>query len=106
MHAIATPSLDGAANAVAPDPVRNTAFTKALAEAVHRPAFLAVPAPVLRLIFGRDLAEELLLASQRAVPARLVASGFRFESETIGAALAAALGTGAARAGAATHGGG
>ena len=48
-HAVATPSLTGAVNATAPEPVRNATFTHELAHALHRPAFLRLPAAPLRL---------------------------------------------------------
>ena len=60
-HAIATPSLTGAVNATAPEPVRNATFARELGRALHRPAFLRLPAAPLRL-GGRRPAEELLLA--------------------------------------------
>jgi NAD dependent epimerase/dehydratase family enzyme len=74
----------------APEPVTNAGFTRALAAAVHRPAILPAPAFALRLALG-EMADEALLASARAVPAKLLEAGFRFAQPTIGAALAAAL---------------
>lgn len=85
-------SLAGAFNLTAPNPVRNADLTAALARAVHRPAVLAVPAPALRLALGRGPADELLLASQHACPARLEEAGFEFRHPDIESALAAALG--------------
>ena len=76
-HVAATPELEGPVNATAPDPVRNTAFTKALARALGRPALLAAPAWLLRFLAGA-MAEEILLGGQRIVPAKALASGFRF----------------------------
>ena len=85
-----TPALAGPMNVTAPEPVTNAEFTRALAAAVHRPAILPAPAFALRLALG-EMADEALLASARAVPAKLLEAGFRFAQPTIGAALAAAL---------------
>ena len=86
-HAIGTESLSGAANLVAPNPVRNAEFTKVLASALRRPAFFPVPEFVLRLAFGQMAAEELLLASQRVEPGKLLASGYAFRFSELRAAL-------------------
>lgn len=83
--------LAGAFNLTAPEPVRNGELTRALAGALGRPAWLPVPAAALRLAFGA-MAQETLLASQRAVPERLEQAGFRFEDAEIGAALRAVVG--------------
>lgn len=84
--ALTRPELSGPINAVAPNPVRNSEFTRALATAVHRPAFFPVPAPVLSALFG-EMARETLLVSQRVVPARLEAAGFRFRDPELLPAL-------------------
>ena len=78
--------LRGPVLAVAPEPVRNAAFTQALARALRRPAFLPVPAFALRVLFG-EMADALLLASQRCRPQELCQAGFRFEHPAIGPAL-------------------
>jgi uncharacterized protein (TIGR01777 family) len=88
--ALATASLRGPVLAVAPEPVTNREFTRALGRALHRPAFLPVPAFALRLLLGA-MADELLLASQRAVPRALAAAGFRFDHPNLPDALATAL---------------
>jgi uncharacterized protein (TIGR01777 family) len=85
-----TPALAGPVNVTAPDPLTNAEFTRAVARAVHRPAILPAPAFALRLALG-EMADEALLASARAVPARLIEAGFRFSYPSIDAALAAAL---------------
>lgn len=59
---------------------------RALGQALHRPAWLAAPAGLLRLLLG-ELAE-LLLDGQRAVPRRLLQAGFRFRFTTLEEALA------------------
>ncbi len=87
LHIAATPALSGPINVVAPNPVRNEEFTRALGAALHRPAILPAPAFALKLAFGQ-LADEALLASCRALPAKLEASGFRFRQPGIEAAFA------------------
>ncbi len=91
LHAIDEPALSGPVDATAPNPVTNGAFTSALAAAVHRPALLAVPRAALRLALGPELADEALLASQRVLPARLVATGYRFVAPDITTALTTLL---------------
>jgi uncharacterized protein len=80
------PDLEGPVNAVVPDPPRQAEFTAILARRLGKSAPLAVPAFVLRMVLGRKA--EIVLASQRAVPAALRASGFRFEHGDLDAALA------------------
>jgi len=91
LHALATERLAGPVNVVAPEPVTNREFTATLARVLGRPALLPVPASPLRLLLG-EMAEELLLTSQRAVPERLTGSGFRFRYPTLEVALRAVLG--------------
>jgi uncharacterized protein (TIGR01777 family) len=86
-HAIGTESLSGAANLVAPNPVRNAEFTKVLASVLRRPAFFPVPEFALRLAFGKQAAEEMLLASQRVQPGKLGSSGYTFRFSELRAAL-------------------
>jgi hypothetical protein len=76
-------------NGVAPGAVTNADFTRALAAALHRPAFCPVPKLALRALFG-EMAE-LLLASQRAVPAAAQAAGFEFCHSQLPEALASLL---------------
>jgi hypothetical protein len=90
LFAMDTPALTGALNLTAPEPVTNAQFTRALGQALHRPAVLPAPAFALRLAFG-EMADEALLSSARVVPAKLIASGFRFAYSTIDEGLAAAL---------------
>lgn len=90
VFALKTETLNGPINIAAPHPVTNAAFTKALGQALHRPAILPVPAFALRLALG-PMADEALLASTRAVPVKLTEAGFRFSHETVEDALVAAL---------------
>jgi len=78
--------LSGPVNGVAPYPVINADFTKALAGVVHRPAIFPVPGFALRLLFGEM--SEILLGSQRVVPKAAEAAGYRFRFPQLGAALA------------------
>ncbi len=80
--------LAGPVNLTAPVPATNAQLTRALARALHRPAFLRAPSGLLRLALGELSAE--LLNSSRVIPARLEAAGFTFEHPTIGPAMAAA----------------
>jgi uncharacterized protein len=84
------PSGAGAYNATAPHPATNRQFARALAAALRRPALLAMPAPVVRLLVG-EMAH-LLLTGQKVVPARALAEGFAFRYPDLPGALAAALG--------------
>jgi uncharacterized protein (TIGR01777 family) len=78
----------GAYNASAPNPVTNAAFTEALGKALGRPTVLPMPAAVMRLMFG-ELADELLLVSERMLPKRLMDAGFEFRYPRLDEALAA-----------------
>jgi len=78
LFALRTPSLSGPVNVVGPHPVPNREFARVLARVLRRPALLPAPAFALRLALGRQMADELLLSSQRVLPARLQAHGFRF----------------------------
>lgn len=75
----------GAANAVAPEPVRQRDFCRALAEALHRPCLFPVPAVLLRLLFG-EMAT-MLLGSQRVLPTAPQRWGYPFRFPTLAAAL-------------------
>ncbi|MGC2330831.1 MAG: TIGR01777 family oxidoreductase, partial [Candidatus Acidiferrales bacterium] len=88
--AIAEARFTGPWNLVAPNPVRNSEFTRVLASTLHRPAIFSVPAFALRLALG-EMSEGLLLASQRAVPSRLLTMQYPFRFESLEAALQEAL---------------
>lgn len=85
--------VGGPVNAVAPNPVTNAEFTRTLAVVLHRPAIFPVPGLALRLLLG-EMAEALLLSSQRVLPRKLESLGYRFHSPLLKPALAAILGTG------------
>ena len=87
--AVETP-VRGPMNGVAPYPVTNADFTQELAKVLHRPALISVPITALRLLYG-EMAE-VLMSSQRAIPAAAEAAGFRFRFPQLGPALANLLG--------------
>lgn len=89
-HCVATESLSGPVNAIAPHQVTNGAFTKALGRQLRRPTLIPLPAFVARLALG-DMARELLLASAQVEPAALLQSGFEFRYPNLDPALTAAL---------------
>lgn len=92
LHALKTTALAGPVNIVAPEPVTNREFAATLGRVLHRPAFFPAPAWALRLAVGREMADEALLASARAMPATLSQSGYRFRHPELDEALRAALG--------------
>lgn len=85
--ALESHNLSGAVNTVAPHPVTNAEFARVLGRVLSRPALLPVPPAALRLVFGREAANEAMLASARLVPARLLAAGFRFRFPDLDGAL-------------------
>jgi uncharacterized protein (TIGR01777 family) len=84
--ALTDEQVDGPLNATAPNPVTNADFARALGRALHVPSVLPVPAAALRLAFG-EMAEALLLCSQRVLPVRASALGFRFAFPDVAGAL-------------------
>jgi hypothetical protein len=82
--------MSGPINMTAPEPVTNAEFSKELGRALGRPSLLPAPAFALRIILG-EMADPLLLASQRVLPARAESLGFRFSYPKLGPALHALL---------------
>jgi uncharacterized protein (TIGR01777 family) len=89
-HILKTDLLQGAVNLVAPKPVTNADFTKTLGSVLSRPTIFPVPAFAAKLAFGQ-MAEEVLLGSQRVEPAKLIASGYPFQYSDLRKALEAVL---------------
>jgi hypothetical protein len=85
--------LRGAVNLTAPNPVTNADFAHALGRALHRPTVLPTPMFPLKLRYGSELVESLLLDGQRVLPARLEAIGFPFRYPVLAPALEAILRT-------------
>jgi NAD dependent epimerase/dehydratase family enzyme len=81
----------GPINLTAPNPVTNQEFAQTLGRMLHRPAILPTPMLPLKLRFGPELVETLLLASQRVQPAGLEANGFEFRYPVLEPALEAIL---------------
>jgi len=90
-HALFAQSLQGPVNVVAPAPVTNAEFTRVLARVLSRPTCLPMPAFAARVAFG-EMADALLLASQRGMPVRLQSSGYRFRHPELEDALRHLLG--------------
>ena len=90
-HALMTESLDGPLNLVAPNPVTNREFTSKLASVLRRPAMVKIPPWTLRTALG-EMANELILASARVAPKRLLESGYAFRHATLDEALSHVLG--------------
>ncbi|MFI6032411.1 TIGR01777 family oxidoreductase [Amycolatopsis magusensis] len=88
--AVTSDRLSGPVNVCGPLPVTNAEFTREFGRVLNRPAPWWVPAPAMKLAIGQA-AEEMALASQRAVPRALEDAGFEFEYKTVGDALAAAV---------------
>ncbi|MFI9006371.1 TIGR01777 family oxidoreductase [Actinosynnema sp. NPDC053489] len=82
--------VSGAVNLTAPSPVTNAEFTRTVGQALHRPTPWVAPAFALKAVLG-EMAEEGLLAGQRAVPRVLERHGFRFLHPALGGAVAAAV---------------
>ncbi|HEX4380135.1 MAG TPA: TIGR01777 family oxidoreductase, partial [Candidatus Acidoferrum sp.] len=89
--ALENDGVSGVVNVVSPKPVRNEEFTRELGRAMHRPGVFTAPAFALRMAMGAEMAEEMLLASERVLPGRLKAMGFGFQHEGLGDALAGIL---------------
>jgi uncharacterized protein (TIGR01777 family) len=79
----------GPVNATAPEPVTNAVFSKALARALHRPAFLPVPGLAVRVLYG-DMAQ-IVVTGQNAVPQRTMQLGYRHQHPDLDQALKTAL---------------
>ena len=80
-------TLSGPVNAVAPGAVTQREFARTLGRVLGRPALLPAPPMALRLVLGREMADELLLASQRVEPRRLLATGYAFRFPELEPAL-------------------
>jgi len=86
-RAVLDAGLSGPVNAVAPEPVRNEDYTRALASVLHRPALLPVPGFGPRLLLGAEGAREIAQASQYVRPERLTGAGHEFRQPELGGAL-------------------
>ena len=84
--------IHGPVNLTAPEPVSNTDFTKALGSALGKPTIIPVPKFGPMILAGRELAEELIFTSTRALPSVSLDAGFQFEHPSIDIALNGILG--------------
>jgi len=84
------PDLKGPFNLTTPNPVTMRQFSRTLGQVLRQPAWTTVPAFALRLALGQ-MADEALLASQKAVPRRLIDAGFTFKNAQLQAALEAMI---------------
>ncbi len=91
-HCLADDSLSGPVNATGPEPATDAELARALGAALHRPAVLPVPATALKLVLGADMATDMVLSSQRALPGKLTASGFAFAHGDLDRAVRSVLG--------------
>jgi uncharacterized protein (TIGR01777 family) len=82
IHLIKTPTAKGAYNLTAPEPATCGQIVKALADDLHRPSFIAVPAFAMKMLIG-EAAVELLLCSQNMSADRLLKTGFKFQHPTL-----------------------
>lgn len=89
-HILKNDLIQGPVNMVAPRPVRNEEFAKALASVLSRPAIFPLPAFAVKLAFG-EMGEELLLGSQKVEPGKLISSGYPFRYRELSASLKATL---------------
>jgi uncharacterized protein (TIGR01777 family) len=91
LHTIDTDALHGPVNVTGPIPVTNAAFTKALGAAVHRPTVLPTPLTPLKVLYGAELVQRVLVEGQRVLPEALEVSGYAFRHPTLEVALEAVL---------------
>jgi NAD dependent epimerase/dehydratase family enzyme len=86
------PEISGPVNGVSPNPCTNYDFTKTLGGVLHRPTIVPMPAFAARLALG-EMADDLLLGSNRVIPERLQHTGYQFRCPTLDGALRHLLGT-------------
>lgn len=92
LYLLDTPEASGPVNVVGPTPCRNVEYAKALGRVLHRPAIMPAPVPLMRVAMGSELIDQMLLMSQKVVPARLEALEYAFRDRTIEDALRRELG--------------
>jgi uncharacterized protein len=91
LHALTNDALTGAVNLTGPAPVTNTEFTMTLGKVVHRPTVIPTPLLPLRMRYGSELVEHLLVEGQRVLPKRLEETGYRFVHPTLEETLRAVV---------------
>jgi len=91
LHALARDDLSGPVNLTGPEPVTNAEFTTTLGDVLRRPTLIPTPLVPLRVRYGSELVQHLLVEGQRVLPKRLDQTGYRFEHPTLEEALRAAV---------------
>jgi uncharacterized protein (TIGR01777 family) len=91
VHALTNDPVEGPVNVGSPNPLTNAQYTRVLGRVLNRPTVFPLPAPVARLALG-EVADALLLASQRMEPARLEETGYEFRYPELEGALRHLLG--------------
>jgi uncharacterized protein (TIGR01777 family) len=91
LHCLTDAALSGPVNATVPEPATDAKLATAIGGALHRPSFLAVPAPALKLVLGAEMAADLILSSQRVLPAKLIATGYPFAHTDLDEAVRSVL---------------
>ena len=91
VHALTDETIEGPVNVGSPNPMTNAEYTKVLGKVLGRPTVLPLPAPAARIMLG-EVADALLLASQRMEPAKLEATGYGFRHPQLEGALRHLLG--------------
>jgi uncharacterized protein (TIGR01777 family) len=97
-HLLTADSVSGPVNLTAPHPSTNADFTNALGAALHRPTRLPTPLFPLKVVYGSELVQHLLVDGQRVLPTALTASGYEFAHSDIERALRAVVGAAPAAA--------
>ncbi len=92
LYAAANELLSGPVNLTAPNPVTNAEFTAVLGRVLSRPTLFTAPSGVLRLALGAEMAEQLLLTSQRVLPRKLLGAGYQFQDLYLEPAVRTLLG--------------
>jgi uncharacterized protein (TIGR01777 family) len=84
-------AISGPLNAVMPEPIRNADLARLIGGVLHRPSIVPAPTAALRLALGGEMADEMLLASQRVLPVEPLASGYHFRFPNVEEALRSVL---------------
>ncbi|MET0627372.1 MAG: TIGR01777 family oxidoreductase [Acidimicrobiia bacterium] len=91
VHLLSAESVRGPVNLTAPNPATNAELTDALGRALHRPTILPTPLAPLKVLYGSELVQSLLVDGQRVSSAKLAASGYEFAHPQLDDALRAVL---------------
>ena len=86
VHALTDDSIEGPLNVAAPNPLTNAEYTRVMGRVLNRPTVFPLPAAAARLMLG-EVADALLLASQRVEPAKLEETGYEFRYPELEGAL-------------------